>query len=127
MRRIVDLGNGREIILLDSVSEIEPGDAGRVVVTGSHGGSSAAEIAGPASPRLVIFNDAGIGKDEAGVHGLLMLERYGVAAATVSHLSARIGEARDTLDAGVLSRVNESAARLGLKRSLKLSDAIGAL
>lgn len=127
MRHVVDQHNGSSVILLDSVSEIGDEDRGRIVVTGSHGGVSAADLATPAAPRLVVFNDAGIGKQDAGIAGLSMLDSHGIAAATVSHLTARIGEARDTLGSGVISRVNEAAARLGLRASQKLDAALASL
>jgi hypothetical protein len=62
--------------------------------------------------RLYVFNDAGVGKDGAGIAALAELERDGIAAATVAHDSARIGEARDALDAGGVSQLNAPAARL---------------
>jgi len=127
MRHLVDQGNGSAVVLLDSVSEIGADDRGSIVVTGSHGGVSAADLASPAAPGLVVFNDAGIGKEEAGIAGLSILDSRGIAAATVSHLTARIGEARDTLESGVISRVNEAAARLGLRASHKLDDALVSL
>ena len=43
---------------------------GAIVVTGSHDGLSAARYALAYRPLLVVSNDAGIGKDEAGVAGI---------------------------------------------------------
>jgi hypothetical protein len=64
---------------------------------------------------LSVFNDAGIGKDEAGVAALDLLAAEGLAACTVSHDSACIGFARSTLEEGVVSRVNALAGALGLE------------
>ena len=55
-----------------------------MVVSGSHGGTSAAEFAARAGVRAVIFNDAGVGKENAGVRGLELLDALGIAAATVA-------------------------------------------
>ena len=62
-----------------------------------------------------LYNDAGIGKDEAGISRLPALDLRGIAAATVSAASARIGDARSTYEDGIVSRVNARAAALGLR------------
>ena len=119
LRQIVDYVSGAfvggiTILLLDSISEAAVGDLGSVVITGSHGGSSAAEFATRARLGAVLFNDAGIGKDEAGIAALAMLDVYDIPAAAYSHMSARIGDARDAYANGVVTRVNETARRDGL-------------
>ena len=115
---------GLAIDLLDSVTEGGEEQTGAIVVTGSHGGRSAARYALAYRPLLVVFNDAGIGKDEAGVAGLEILEEAGIAAAAVAHTSARIGEARDTWESGVLSRVNEVARALGLRPGARVRESL---
>jgi hypothetical protein len=113
-----------EIVLLDSVAAVSAAQAGRVVVTGSHGGLSAAAYARQVPARLYVFNDAGIGKDEAGVAGLALLDAQGQPAVAVAHTSARIGAALDTLEAGVLSRVNDAAQALGLRPGMPVRRAL---
>ena len=98
------------VVLLDTVTAVAPQHAGTIVVTGSHGGASVVRYARAVAARLYVFNDAGVGKDGAGIAALAELERDGIAAATVAHDSARIGEARDAFDHGVVSRVNRPAA-----------------
>lgn len=115
------------IVLLDSISYIAAGDAGTVVVSGSHGGPAAGRYALEHLPRLVVFNDAGVGKDRAGVAALDMLEERAVPAVAVAHTSARIGEAADTWASGVISTVNRPAATLGLRPGDRLAEAIGRL
>jgi hypothetical protein len=102
------------LVLLDSVTTVQPEHAGCVVVTGSHGGASVVPYALNVAALLYVFNDAGIGKDDAGVAALASLERAGVAAAAVSHDSARIGDARDGWDCGVVTRANAQARVLGV-------------
>jgi len=53
------------ITLLDSIALIDSSNAGTIVVTGSHGGRSAAGFVVDVSekPSAVFFNDAGGGKD----------------------------------------------------------------
>ena len=115
------------VFLLDSVTEGGEEQTGQVVVTGSHGGASAARYALRYRPLLVVFNDAGIGKDEAGVAGLGILEEAGLAAVAVAHTSARIGEARDTWESGVISRANAPARALGLMPGLSVREALACL
>jgi hypothetical protein len=116
----------RELFVVDSISSAEPSMAGAVVVSGSHGGSSAARfvLALPVKPHAVFFNDAGVGKDQAGIVGLAMLEQVGVIAAAYSHETARIGDAADGLDHGRISRVNESAMRAGLRAGQAVSAVV---
>ena len=112
------------LLLLDSVAAVGSEGRDAVVVSGSHGGTSAARYAIAARPRLTAFNDAGIGKDEAGIVGLAMLQAEGLAAVAVAHTSARIGEARSTLDDGVIAHVNAAAA-LGARVGQRLRDWLG--
>ena len=69
-----------------------------------------------AHPRAVIHNDAGVGKDEAGIAVIAMAEALGVAAATASHASCRIGDAADMMARGVISHANAPARALGVAR-----------
>ncbi len=111
---------GLPLLLLDSIAAADAGAAGAVVVSGSHGGSSSARYAIAARPHLTVFNDAGGGRDAAGIAGLSMLQAEGLAAVTVAHTSARIGEARSTLDDGLISHANAAAAALGAKPGQRL-------
>ncbi len=112
--------------LVDSITEAIEGGAGCAVVSGSHGGLSAGRFALQARPLLAVFNDAGIGLDEAGIAGLALLQRHGIAACAVAHTSARIGEAASTLATGVISRANEAAVVLGCVPGRRLSDVLSA-
>jgi hypothetical protein len=115
-RSEIDAG-AKRIVLIDSASLVRPEDAGHIVVTGSHGGLVGGDpaMALRADAFAAVFNDAGIGIDEAGVTRLPALDRRGIAGLTVSAASARIGEARSTLRDGVISCANETARRLGAR------------
>jgi hypothetical protein len=122
----------REPVLLDSialVSTLGRDSAGAVIVSGSHGGVSAASfvVDHPHRPLAVLFNDAGIGKDGAGIAGLPMLEAIGVAGCAYSHQSARIGEAADGLAHGVVSHVNAQARALGIREGERVQAVVTAL
>jgi hypothetical protein len=127
--RIANTGH-REVWAMDSAALLDAADARKVVVTGSHGG-----LLGGRSDDGVLgvevfaafFNDAGGGKDEAGYARLPVLDDRGIAAATVSAYSARIGDGRSTYDTGVLSRVNEAARRLELREGLTAREAVARL
>jgi hypothetical protein len=101
------------ILCVDSISLADARDRGRVVASGSHGGVPAGETAAAFGPRLALFNDAGFGMEHAGVAGLAILEKAGIAGATVSTMSARIGDGRSTLLDGFISELNEPAHKLG--------------
>lgn len=103
------------VVCVDSITLADRRDRGRVVASGSHGGVPAGETAAGFAPKLALFNDAGFGMEHAGVAGLAILDRAGIAAATVSTMSARIGDGRSTLVDGFLSEVNQIAYRLGAR------------
>lgn len=114
---------------IDSAALVRPEDRGQIVVTGSHGGLVGAvpALALQVDARLALFNDAGIGLDEAGIGRLVPLQARGIAAATVDCRSARIGDGRSTYADGILSRVNEAAVALGARPGMRARDLIDRL
>ena len=124
-----EIGLGaKRIVLVDSASLVRPEDVGRIIVTGSHGGLIGGDptMALRADAFAGVFNDAGIGVDEAGVTRLPALDRRGIAGLTVSAASARIGEARSTFRDGIVSRANETARRLGAREGAPLEPLLRA-
>ena len=128
-RRAIPNTGHRAVWAVDSVSLVQPGDRRAIVVTGSHGGL----LRGKPDHMLDVdvfaafFNDAGGGKDDAGFRRLPVLDARGIAAGTVSHVSARIGDGQSTYDTGVLSRVNEAAAHLEIKQGMSVREAVARL
>jgi uncharacterized protein YunC (DUF1805 family) len=118
---------GRAIIVMDSISYIGPEERGTIVVSGSHGGAAAARYALEQPPFLAVFNDAGVGKENAGIIALEMLETVGVAAAALSHESARIGDGMDAWACGVITHVNGPARALGLQPGQRVQEAIAGI
>ena len=116
-----------DLLLVDSITEAIGRGAGLIVVSGSHGGASAGRFAIEARLRIAVFNDAGIGKDGAGVKALDALQHHAIAACTVGHDSARIGDAASTLHDGVISHTNPLAAALGAHPGQPLRDWIATL
>src|ERR1700736_1731021 len=91
------------IIVADSITRVGEGEAtGAVVVNASHGGVYAAYLAAKLGAAAAIFNDAGVGRERAGVGGLDYLQQLGIPAATVGHMTARIGDGADMLARGVI-------------------------
>jgi hypothetical protein len=126
--RIANSGH-RPAWALDSAALVEAADSRSVVLTGSHG----ALLGGRKDTLLGVdlfaafFNDAGGGKDGAGYARLAPLDERGIAAGTVSHNTARIGDGRSTYETGVISRLNESARRLDLREGMSARDAVARL
>lgn len=117
------------VVGADSVSLLDAQDDGLIAVTASHG----ERLAGlqsdgvRASPRLVTFNDAGMGKDSAGIGRLPLLQQRGIAALTVSAHTARIGDARSCYEEGTISSANARARDLGCRVGTPLKTFIDAL
>ena len=121
-----EVANGPQgrVLIMDSITKVAPEDVGCMVVSASHGGASSGEFALEVPLRVAFFNDAGVGKDDAGIAALDMLQARGVAGGTVSHLSARIGDSQDMWDHGVVSHVNAAARALGIAPGQSLSETL---
>jgi hypothetical protein len=115
------------IVIADSITRIAAEAAGAVIVNASHGGLYAAYLAAKLHAAAAIFNDAGVGRDRAGIGGLDYLQEYGIAAATVGHDTARIGDGADMMAAGIITHVNGLAASLGVGPGQPCREAAAAL
>lgn len=115
---------GRRIVLVDSASLVLPQDVGAVVITASHGGllGGRRETAIKHAVFAALYNDAGLGRDNAGISRLPVLDARGIAGVTVAAHSARIGQARSAWQSGVLSHVNQRAALLGARVGQSVQD-----
>jgi len=117
------------VICLDAAPMLEAGDAGSIVVTGSHAALLGGKPDGLIAPavRAIFFSDAGVGMDRAGVARLPLLDERGIPAGTASVDSAAIGDARSIHAEGVCSFVNAAAAALGGSPGMPVRDFIGLL
>lgn len=123
--QIVDL-NGIRVLVADSASQLKEYEDIGILVSGSHGGA----VAGKAvcyAVRAAVFNDAGVGKDDAGISRLAILQDLGIAGLTVSHQSCRIGDGRDSLERGIVSFINQTARTMGAEVAMSLNDALNSL
>jgi hypothetical protein len=114
-------------ILAPTITVLPADTAGRVIVTGSHGGLYPGYLVLAAQARAAIFNDAGIGKDRAGIAALSLLQDRGKAAAAVSHTCGRIGDTDDMMAHGAISAANPLAAACGVTPGVSCSDAAARL
>ena len=115
------------ILTADSITRIGAEAKGAVVVNGSHGGLYAAYLAAKLGVAAAIFNDAGGGRDHAGIAGLDYLAGLGIPAAAVGHLTARIGDGADMIARGVVTHANTLATRLGCGVGTACREAAAAL
>src|SRR5437868_5867358 len=116
------------IVVADSITRVAEAEArGAVVVNASHGGIYAAYLAAKLGAAAAIFNDAGIGRDRAGIAGLEYLQQLGIAAATVGHATARIGDGADMVARGVITHANRIADSLGCRPGMACRAAAAAL
>ena len=114
-------------LALDSVTHLAAAHRGRAAICASHGGNYAGYCAARLGIGAVILNDAGIGREQAGLGGVMLLEKLGVPSAAISHRSARIGDGQDSLARGIISFVNAHAARLGVSVGMSCRDALAQL
>ncbi|MCW8945174.1 MAG: hypothetical protein OQL27_10410 [Sedimenticola sp.] len=102
------------ILTMNSVTNLDAQHRGHVLVAGSHGGLIAGMLAARAGVHALILNDAGVGKDAAGIASLDLLDTIGMAAATVSRQSVSMGLGERALEKGVISHANRHARAVGV-------------
>ncbi|MGH7714899.1 MAG: hypothetical protein ACREML_02775 [Vulcanimicrobiaceae bacterium] len=118
---------GREKVWgLDSNSLVTSGDTGSIVVTGSHGGilGGRPETALRIDALAAVYNDAGVGMDDAGISRLPALDARSIAAVTVAADTARIGDARSTWESGKISHANTRAQTYGAHLGMSVPEYI---
>jgi hypothetical protein len=111
----VDAGAEGRVMVADSLSiyEHEPW-LNDVAVGASFAGAPTAAMAMRQGVKAWIAHEAGPGNDEAGVSGLPFADSYGVPAAAIATMEARLADGR-TLLTGHVSRANKSAEGLGVR------------
>ncbi len=113
-----------EFVVLDSVTHLTDAHRGLASYCASHGGIYAGYYAAKCGSGGIILNDAGIGREQAGIAGIGLLDELSIPAATVSHRSCRIGDGLDGPARGILSTVNNSARRYGLDSGMTCNEAL---
>lgn len=115
---------GVNVTVTDSITFLNENNGGDVVVCGSHGGLSAGHYAQKYHVKAVFFNDAGIGKNDAGVKGLQLLNDAGIIACAVSCWSAEIFNGQDSLNNGIITVCNQLATSIFIKEKMTVTEAI---
>ncbi len=116
--------DGVTVTVTDSITFLNSDNAGDIVVCGSHGGASAGHYAQKHGVKAVFFNDAGIGKNNAGVKSLDSLSKTGILACTVDCMSAEIFNGQDILDKGIISVCNQLAKDRNIKEKMTVKEVI---
>jgi hypothetical protein len=126
---VVEEDAAGRIVALDSSSYLEPHKTlpTDVIVVGSYCGTRILAPMFTRGVKAVIATDAGIGKDNAGISGLLHAETIGVPVATIAAMSAETSNGRETLLLGEISRVNAQARALGVAIGMNAYEAAARL
>ncbi|WP_039805430.1 hypothetical protein [Nocardia araoensis] len=124
LRQVVHSVRDRRVVVMDSLSQATEADRDQVIVAASNGGAASGAAARQLGLGCVVLNDAGVGKDEAGIAGIIALDEVGIPAVAVGHLSAEISNGMDTWDNGVVSFVNETAKNAGFQVGDRVQQAV---
>ena len=116
--------DGVPVTVTDSITFLNENNAGDIVVCGSHGGVSAGHYAQKHRVKAVFFNDAGIGKNNAGTKSLESLSDAGILACTADCMSAEIFNGQDVLENGIISVCNQLAKNRNIKEKMPVKEAI---
>ena len=114
-------------LVTDSVTMLGADARGRAAIAASHGGIYAAYVAAKAGLKAVVLSDAGVGRERAGISGLAYLATMGVPAAAIGHRSARIGDGLSIFQDGIVTAVNETAARHGGEIGIPAAELVARL
>ena len=114
---------GREIIVTDSIVVALPEDTNNVLVTAGHTGRSGAKFLLEVSPHGFICSDGGMSKNEAGIAGLEITEKYGLAGACCDAWSAPVGDAFKAYSEGKISACNAAAKERGVTVGMAVREA----
>lgn len=119
---VKEMGKAR-IVIVDTSSEVDQSNNMDIIITGSHGGVNACEYMGNMKIKGMVSNDAGIGKNEAGIAGMKALDKYDIPAVAVATMSAKIGNGTSTYEQGKVSATNELAKKLGISEGISAREA----
>jgi hypothetical protein len=110
-----DGGPQGRVMVADSLSyfEHEPW-LNDVAVGASFAGAPTAAMAMRPGVKAWIAHEGGPGKDEAGISGLPLAQRFGIPAAAIATMTAGLSRGM-TLISGTVSRANDAAMALGVR------------
>ncbi|MQY72870.1 MAG: DUF1805 domain-containing protein [Dehalococcoidia bacterium] len=120
---IIKQSGNRKIVVADSAAAMDESTKGDAFVDGSHCGINVGEMTIHSGVGAMIGNDAGMGKNNAGIVALKMCDEQGIPAAAVAAMSAKIGSGMSTYEQGQISVVNEAAKKLGVSVGMSAKEA----
>ena len=115
--------DGQQVVCTDSIAFGLPEDVRNVLVTAGHTGRSAVPYLLRVRPHGFICSDGGKGREDAGVAGLFLVEKEGLAGATVDARIARMGEGLSSYHDGVISAANALAKAAGVEVGMTAAEA----
>ena len=116
--------DGRHVIATDSIAFGTDADTGtNVLVTAGHTGRSAVPYLLKCKPRGFICSDGGRGMDDSGMAGLYIVEKEGLAGATVDATKARMGNGLSHYHDGIISAMNAIAEAKGVVLGMSAKEA----
>ncbi len=120
--------DGRHVIATDSIAFGTDEDKQRnVLVTAGHTGRSAVPYLLRIRPMGFICSDGGRGMDDSGIAGLRIVEKEGLAGATVDATLARMGSGISHYYDGIISAVNDLAVERGVDIGMPAAEAASKL
>ena len=127
-RTVMETGpDGRQVVCTDSIAFALPEDVRNVLVTAGHTGRSAVPYLRKGRPHGFICSDGGKGREDAGVAGLAIVEREGLAGATVDARTARMGDGLSSYRDGIISAANTLAQAAGVRVGMPAAHAASLL
>ena len=120
---VIKKSGNRKIVVADSAAGMDERSKGDVFVDGSHCGVNVGEMTINSGMGAMIGNDAGMGKNNAGIAALKMCDEHGIPAAAVAAMSAKIGSGMSTYEQGKISAANETAKKMGVRAGMSAREA----
>jgi hypothetical protein len=120
---VIKQNEHRKVVIADSVTAANDENRGDILVCGSHCGANVGQIAVAGKIGAMIGNDAGMGRNNAGISGFGICDEHGIPVASVASMSAMIGSGVSTYKEGVVSAVNVKAAALGVSEGMSAEQA----
>jgi len=112
-----------KIIVMDTAASMSSDETGQIIVAGSHGAETTARHMARYLPFGVFLNDAGVGKNQAGISCLHVFDVMNILGVTVDCMSARIGEGEDHYASGIVSAVNPQAEKARIRVGMGVAEA----
>jgi uncharacterized protein YunC (DUF1805 family) len=127
-RRVMhETGQGRQVVVMDSIIFGTEADHRNVLVTAGHTGRSGARHIINVGPFGFVCSDGGRGRNDSGMAGLAITNDAGIAGATVDARLARMGDGMSTFEDGVISAANRLAEGCGVRVGMPAREAALAL